>query len=247
MNRSVEEASRKGTLSALTLSDWTYPIASSNCWYTAWMDDLPSLSIRAWAGRDAWPWTHPEGAGARILSLQHWRYMKRTTVRGRGQLKSLINPKPPEKKAFIYFPVSHTQRDHVTHRGGMLIMLSEEDGQMLSPSAVTARHAGIEPTWAHLSPAAQILWPQFYSHRSLGGRKREGMRGGVAFWKGSYPRAQRSKTETLTVRAFSPTESSMGFPQAWHTLSMSFISVKWIPARLRMTLALKFALLVRLF
>ncbi len=43
-------------------------------------------------------------------------------------------------------------------------MLSEEDGRMLSLSlsAVTARHVGIEPTRARLSPAAKILCPLFY-------------------------------------------------------------------------------------
>ncbi len=55
------------------------------------------------------------------------------------------------KKAVIYFAIPHTERDHVAHSGGTLIMLSEEDGRMLSPSAVMVRHAGIEPTWARLS------------------------------------------------------------------------------------------------
>ncbi len=55
------------------------------------------------------------------------------------------------KKAVIYFAIPHTERDHVAHSGGTLIMLSEEDGQMLSPSAVMVRHVGIEPTWARLS------------------------------------------------------------------------------------------------
>ncbi len=32
----------------------------------------------------------------------------------------------------------------------------------LSPSAVTARHAGIEATWARLLPAAQINCPLFF-------------------------------------------------------------------------------------
>ncbi len=54
----------------------------------------------------------------------------------------------------------------------------------------------------------------------------EGARGGVAFWKESYPGAQRSKAETLAVRAFSPAERSIsvGFPQAWHILSVRVIS-----------------------
>ncbi len=71
--------------------------------------------------------------------------MKRTTLRGWGQSQSPNTPprpKLPEKKAVIYL----TERDHVARGGGMLIMFSEEDGRMLSLSAVAARHAGIEPT-----------------------------------------------------------------------------------------------------
>ncbi len=41
-------------------------------------------------------------------------------------------------------------------------MLSEEDGRIYSPSAVTARHVGIQPMWTRLSPAAQILCPLFF-------------------------------------------------------------------------------------
>ncbi len=63
--------------------------------------------------------------------------MKRTTVRQRGQSQ--------KKKAVIYFAVTRTEQDHVTHSGGTLIVLSEEDGRMVSPSVVTARHAAIEP------------------------------------------------------------------------------------------------------
>ncbi len=61
--------------------------------------------------------------------------------------------------------------------------------------------------------------PLFFPHRSLGGIKQEGARGGVALWKESYSRVQRGKTEALTVRAFCPAERSvsMGFPQTWHT------------------------------
>ncbi len=74
--------------------------------------------------------------------------MKMMTVRGQGQSQCPItppHPKPPEKKTVIYFAVTSTKRDHVAYSGGTLIMLSEEDRRMLSPSAVTARHAGIEP------------------------------------------------------------------------------------------------------
>ncbi len=97
--------------------------------------------------------------------------MKRMTVRGRGQSqqstprppeKTPPRPKPPEKKAVIYFDVTRIKRVHVTNCRGTLIMLSEEDGRMLSPSAETARHAGIKPTCACLSPATQILCPLFF-------------------------------------------------------------------------------------
>ncbi len=42
--------------------------------------------------------------------------------------------------------------------------------------------------------------PLFLPHRILGGRKREGAKGGIAFWKESYPWAQGRKTETLKRR-----------------------------------------------
>ncbi len=38
------------------------------------------------------------------------------------------------KKAVIYFAITRTERDHVAHRGGTLIMLSKENGQMLALS-----------------------------------------------------------------------------------------------------------------
>ncbi len=66
------------------------------------------------------------------------------------------------KKAVIYFDVTRIKPVHVTHCRGTLIMLSEEDGRMLSPSAETARHTGIKPMCACLSPATQILCPLFF-------------------------------------------------------------------------------------
>ncbi len=68
------------------------------------------------------------------------------TVRGWGQSQNPITPprpKPAEKKAVIYFAVTRTKLYHVAHSGGTLIMLSEEDVRMLSPSAMTARHAAL--------------------------------------------------------------------------------------------------------
>ncbi len=70
--------------------------------------------------------------------------------------------------------------------------------------------------------------PQFFPHRSLGGRKREDARGGVALWKESYLWAQRGETETLTMRAVGPAERSVsvGFSQAWRTLSVQGSSAR---------------------
>ncbi len=110
-------------------------------------------------------------------------------------------------------------------------------GRANALSVVMARHAGIEPTWACHRPHKSSA-PLFFPHRSLGGRKWEGERGGVALWKESYPWAQRGKTETLAMRVVSPAERSvsMGFRQAWHTLSVSVISKQGRPLRLTMTM-----------
>ncbi len=89
-------------------------------------------------------------------------------------------------------------------------------------SAVMARHAGIEPAWARLSPAAQILCPAAFSSQVPGRNKRGGRKERSALWKESYP---RGKTETLAMGAVGPAEGgvSVGFLQAWHTLSVSVI------------------------
>ncbi len=88
-----------------------------------------------------------------------------------------------------------------------------------------------------LSPATQILCPLFFPQRSLRERKRGGG-GGIAFflWKESYPRAQRKRLNSQWEQS-APAERSvsMGFPQAWHTLSVSVISVQGSPAHLTMT------------
>ncbi len=79
----------------------------------------------------------------------------RTTVRGRGYSQSLITlprPKLPEKKAVIYFAVTLTERDHVAHSGGTLIMLCEEDRRMHSPPLSLAQE-GLLFLWiAHGGP-----------------------------------------------------------------------------------------------
>ncbi len=118
-----------------------------------------------------------------IFPLWVWRYMKRMTVRGRGQSqqstprppeKTPPRPKPPEKKAVIYFDVTRIKRVHVTNCRGTLIMLSEEDGRMLSPSAETARHAGIKPTCACHQPlksSARCFFSQIPGRKKTGGRE----------------------------------------------------------------------------
>ncbi len=100
-------------------------------------------------------------AGAHILFFSTINGCESTRDEGKragSVTESELNtprPKPAEKnnkiktiikKGCFYFAITRTERDHVAHSGGTLIMLSEEDGQMLSPFAVTARHAGIELT-----------------------------------------------------------------------------------------------------
>ncbi len=90
--------------------------------------------------------------------------MKRTTLKGRGQSQrpnTPLGPKPPEKKAVVYFTVTHTERDNVAHGGGTLIMLSEEDGRMLSLSLCGDSEAlSRRELICHRS--AKILCPLFF-------------------------------------------------------------------------------------
>ncbi len=122
-------------------------------------------------------------------------------ARGRGQSQSLITLpclKLTEKGCHPVHCHSHRtrlcrpqpQRD--ADRAG-------RRGQANALSVVMARHAGIEPTWAHLSLAAQILCPAAFSR--------------VALWKESFLWAQRGKIETLAMRAVSPAEHSAA--SAW--------------------------------
>ncbi len=81
--------------------------------------------------------------------------------------------------------------------------------------------------------------PLFVPHRSLGGRKWEGARSGVAESL-SEKKAILERREArlkLSVRAISPAEGgiSVGFPQAWYTFSVSVIRVQGRPAHLTMT------------
>ncbi len=135
--------------------------------------------------------------------------------------------------------------------GGAMIMLGEEDSRMLSLRwwRGTLSLSQRELAWHRLlKSSAPLLFP----HRSLGERKGEGARNRVPLWKESYPRAWRGKTETFAMGAVSPTKGwvSVGFPQAWHTLSVSVSRVQGRPGAPRRCIcnkAVKFALLVRLF
>ncbi len=152
-------------------------------------------------------------------------------AKGRGQSQSPItlpHLKPPEKGFHPIRCHSHRMRscrsqpqrdaDRVGSRGQRrMLSLWWWQGTRALYRRELAFH------WLFESSA-----PLFYPHRSLGGRKREGARGGVALWSESYPWAQGGKTETLAMRAVSPAVCSVSveFPQAWQTLSVSVISVQ---------------------
>ncbi len=90
--------------------------------------------------------------------------------------------------------VTSPERDQIAHAcRGTLVRLGKKDGRNLSVwRGRGTRDLSREP----LRSSA----PLFFPHRSLGGRKREGARGGVALWKESDPRVQRGETDVLAVR-----------------------------------------------
>ncbi len=154
-----------------------------------------------------------------IRARAHWQPLSwfgwgssSATVRGWGQSQSLITPSASEaaiKKAVFYSPslapneiMSLTQRrdaDHVEWRGR---------ANALS-SAVTARHVGINPTWARLSPAAQILCPLFFSSQ-IPWRKKTGGREG-------WSRSLKRKLTTSAERQDWNTRSASISPSVTHT------------------------------
>ncbi len=98
------------------------------------------------------------------------------SARGRGQSQSPItlpHLKPPGKGCHPVCCRSHRTRpcrsqprrdaDRVGWRG-----------QANALSAVMARHVGIEPAWARLSPAAKVLCPAAFSSQVPGRKKRGG-------------------------------------------------------------------------
>ncbi len=101
------------------------------------------------------------------------------TARGRGRSQGPITLPPlklPEKGCHPFQCHSHQTRSCRSHprrdadRAGWR-------GQANALSAVMARHADIEPAWARLSPAAQILCPAAFSSQVPGRKKRAGHEG----------------------------------------------------------------------
>ncbi len=133
--------------------------------------------------------------------------------------------------------VTSPERDQIAHAcRGTLVRLGKKDGRHLS----VWRKRGTRDLSRRelaLNRALRTSDPLFFPHRSLGGRKREGARGGVALWKESDPRAQRGETDALAVRTIRASERGicMGFPQAGNTLAVTVIGVQGGPARTAVT------------
>ncbi len=128
--------------------------------------------------------------------------------------------------------VTSPERDQIAHTcRGTLVRLDKKDGRHLS----VWRKRGTRDLSRHelaLNRALRTSAPLFFPHRSLGGRKREGARGGIALWKESDARAQRGETDALAVRTIRTSERGirMGFPQAGNTLAVTVIGVQGRPA-----------------
>ncbi len=133
--------------------------------------------------------------------------------------------------------VTSPERDQIAHAcRGTLVRLGKKDGRHL----FVWRKRGTRDLSRHelaLNRALRTSAPLFFPHRSLGGRKREGARGGVALWKESDPRAQRGETDALAVRTIRASEHviCMGFPRAGNTLAVTVIGVQGGPARTAVT------------
>ncbi len=166
-----------------------------------------------------------------------WRRWARTNARGRGQLPSPTAPQHPKlpmtcchRSALRHFPRTRPDRSRLQRDAGQV----GKKGWEKPLYVARARHAESEPTWAR---SLRSSAPLFFPHRSLGGRKREGARGGVALWKESDPRAQRGETDVLAVRTIRASELGicMGFPQAGNALAVAVIGMQGRPARTAVT------------
>ncbi len=108
-----------------------------------------------------------------------WRCVKQTTARGWGQSQSPITLPRLKTLEKGCCPI----RCH-SHRTRSCRSQPQRDadrvgwrGQANALSVVMARHAGIEPTWARLSPAARILCPAVFSSQVPGRKKTCGHEG----------------------------------------------------------------------
>ncbi len=163
-----------------------------------------------------------------------WRRWARANLRGRGQSLSPTAPqhlKLPvtccHRPAHRHFPQTRPDPSRLQRDAGQV----GKKGREKSLCVAKVRHAGSEPAWARSLPRC------FFPHRSLGGRKREGARGGIALWKESDARAQRGETDALAVRTIRTSKRGIriGFPQAGNTLAVTVIGVQGRPARAAVT------------
>ncbi len=145
---------------------------------------------------------------------------------------------------FIHFAVTCTERDHVARsRGGMLIMLSEEDGRMLSLSlrwlqgtqALSRRELDCRRPLESSACCFFLTDPWEEESVCVGWL----CKGGVALWKESYPRAQRGKSDWA--------QSQRGIPPRVSSACRGVLHVLQWRRSVCNNSALKFALLVRLF
>ncbi len=124
-----------------------------------------------------------------------------------------LRPKLPEKGRHLFRRHSPPNRDHVAHSGGTLFMLSEEDEWMLSLSRGDGEARGHWANVSSLVTGCSNPLPAVFSHRSLGERKREGTRGGVALWKRKLTAsAERQDWKRSQLRAISGI-----YPSVTHT------------------------------
>ncbi len=118
---------------------------------------------------------------------------------------------------------------------GMMVQAGEENGRKLSVGKEWGTWGYSQRKLIHLRSLRSSA-PLFFPRRSLGGKKQEVARGGVALWKESYPRAQR-ETHVTVVVTFHPCECcfSMGGAQAWNTLAVFVSDVQGILAQVTKT------------
>ncbi len=113
-----------------------------------------------------------------------WRRWARANLRGRGQSLSPIAPQhlklPVTHSVIGQLIVTSPERDQIAHAcRGSLVRLGKKDGRHLS----VWRKRGTRDLSRRelaLNRALRTSAPLFFPHRSLGGRKREGARGGIA-------------------------------------------------------------------